>query len=190
MGFLLFFKFTLFLTLADVRLEIFKLLLSSPFALLIIVDGLRDRLYRSVTNRNKDRLIIFALFFSLYLLAFFSHFPSQLTDAYLVFNHFFTCACSLFLSLFIIKTVLWEEKSSSYVGFIRSNFGFSVLHFYKGNYYKKTFNGCSNALKVIIFWKDRLLAARLCWKRENCAFFLVPHYHLVAFLECVLLDAV
>lgn len=65
MRFFFFLEFTFFLTLTDVRLEIFKLLLSGSFAFLVVVDWLWNGLYRSVTNGNKDRLIVFALFFSL-----------------------------------------------------------------------------------------------------------------------------
>ena len=124
---LLLVEFPLLLLLANVGLEVLKLILGGSLAFLIVVDGLGDGFDGSVSDGDEYWFFIFALFFAFDLLFFLSDLFSKLADAYFILNYFLDIVFDFFLFLLISESIFGVEKGSSYVGFNGGDFGFRLL---------------------------------------------------------------
>ena len=113
---LFFIKLSFLFSLTDIRLEIFKLILSGSLTFLIIIDRFRDRLHRCISDWDQNRFIILTLFFPSDLLLFLLYFFFELTDSNSILNYLLNIIFGFLVFFFISKAILRVEKSSPNIG--------------------------------------------------------------------------
>ena len=87
--FLLLLKLSLFLSLTDVGLEVFELILSCSLAFLVVIHWLGNGFNWGVSDWDQNCFLVFVFFLAFDLLLFLGHLFFEFSDTYPIFYYFF-----------------------------------------------------------------------------------------------------
>jgi hypothetical protein len=101
--------------------------LGGPLAFLIVVDGLRHRLYRSVSDGDQDRLFVFAFLLALDFLFLDGEFLLEICYADFILYYFLKVICVVLVLFLILEAVFGVEEGAANVSFDGGDFGLGLL---------------------------------------------------------------